>query len=91
MRMLSPAEVADITGLSRSAIYRAVEDGELAASKLRGRIRIEESEVEAWKNRSRVSPQRPVPAYEPPVRAWVGAQRDTFRGELQALKKGRVA
>ena len=91
MTMLSPAEVAEITGLSRSAIYRAIEDGELVAAKLRGRIRIEQAELESWKMRSRVRPQPPVPAYEPPVRARPGLRGDTFRGELQALRKGKMA
>lgn len=40
-RLLTVGEVAETTGLSPDAVYRAVADGELRASKLRGRLRIQ--------------------------------------------------
>ena len=89
--MLSPATLAELTGLSRSAIYRAIEDGELAASKLRGRIRVEEAEFEAWKERSRMRARARMPAYEPPMRERVSLPRDSFRAELRGIEKERAA
>jgi excisionase family DNA binding protein len=41
-------EVAQATGLSDNAVYRAISDGELRASKLRGRLRVELADLDAW-------------------------------------------
>ena len=41
MSDLSPLEVARELGLSRSAVFRLIEDGELVAYKLRGRLRVQ--------------------------------------------------
>jgi excisionase family DNA binding protein len=91
MHMLSPAEVAERTGLSRSAVYRAIEDGELRASKLRGRIRVEQEELRAWTERSLVTPRSSLPAYEPPVQNSAGSRAGTFRSEVEAMRKSRAA
>jgi excisionase family DNA binding protein len=84
---LSPREVAVALGLSRSAVYRLIEDGELPAYKVRGRLRIEPREVRAFKQRNRVRPRNrhPVPMYEP---ARFPAQSDSARfvSELKAMK-----
>jgi len=55
--MLSPAQVARLTNLSRAAVYRAIERGELHASRLCGRLRVDIAELEAWKARSVVQRQ----------------------------------
>lgn len=47
-RLLNVAEVADATGLSRNAVYRAISAGELRASKLRGRLRVQLADLDAW-------------------------------------------
>ena len=57
MRLLSVAEVADTTGLSESAVYRAIAVGELRASKLRGRLRVRLSDLEDWIESNLVSPE----------------------------------
>jgi excisionase family DNA binding protein len=54
--LLSPEEVARQCGLSRRAVYRAVERGELRASRLCSRIRIRASDVEEWVDESRIEP-----------------------------------
>jgi excisionase family DNA binding protein len=67
-RLLSVSEVADATGLSSNAIYRAISDGQLRASKLRGRLRIELADLEAWidsnlvttRGKPKTPPLRPV-------------------------------
>lgn len=74
-------------GLSRSAVYRLIEDGELPAYKVRGRLRVEPGEVRAFKQRNRVKPRGRdrVPMYEPagfPARGDGGR----FAAELKAMK-----
>ena len=48
MRLLSVSDVAELTGLSESVIYRAIATGELRASKLRGRLRVRPVDLEIW-------------------------------------------
>ncbi len=91
MRMLSPADIAERTGLSRAAIYRAIEDGDLLASKLRGRIRVEEAELAAWAERSRVKPRTRLSAYEPPIPDRPSPRASSFHREVKALQRTRVA
>ena len=57
--MLSPAEVARLAGLSRAAVYRAIERGELKASRLCGRLRVEPGDFEDWKRQGLVRPTAP--------------------------------
>lgn len=46
--LVSVADVASITGLSDTAVYRAIAAGELRATKLRGRLRIRFADIDAW-------------------------------------------
>ncbi|MGD9735925.1 MAG: helix-turn-helix domain-containing protein [Solirubrobacterales bacterium] len=60
---LSARQVADAYGLSRQAIYRAINRGELKGSKLCGRIRISPGAVAEWIVASRIEPReaaRPI-------------------------------
>jgi hypothetical protein len=52
--------VADAYGLSRQAIYRAIDRGEISASKLCGRIRISPGAVAEWILASRIEPHEAV-------------------------------
>jgi len=61
---LSVKEAAEIVGLSEKAIRRAIDDGELPASKPRGRIRIKRTDLDAWIEASRVEPYS-VPEIDP--------------------------
>lgn len=47
-RLLTVIEVAEATGLSTNAVYRAIAAGELRASKLRGRLRVQLGDLDAW-------------------------------------------
>ena len=47
-RLLTVSEVAEATGLSSNAVYRAIAVGELRASKLRGRLRVQLADLDAW-------------------------------------------
>ena len=60
-RLVAVAEVAAITGLSESAVYRAIASGELRASKLRGRLRVRFVDIDLWidSNAARLSPTGP--------------------------------
>jgi excisionase family DNA binding protein len=54
--LLSVAEVASMTGLSDTAVYRAIAAGELLAAKLRGRLRIRLADIDAWIESNAVRP-----------------------------------
>jgi excisionase family DNA binding protein len=63
-QLLTVAEVGQVAGLSTNAVYRAIASGELRASKLRGRLRVLRSDVDAWIDAARV----PASRLEPPRR-----------------------
>ena len=46
--LLTVSEVAEATGLSSNAVYRAIAAGELRASKLRRRLRVQRTDLDAW-------------------------------------------
>jgi excisionase family DNA binding protein len=46
--LLSPEQVAARCGLSRKAVYRAIERGELRASRLCSRLRLRPQDVDSW-------------------------------------------
>jgi excisionase family DNA binding protein len=58
--LLSPEDVARSCSLSRKAVYRAIERGELRAFRLCSRLRIEPDDVDAWLNSSVVTPHEAV-------------------------------
>lgn len=58
-RLLSPEEVAERCSLSKRAVYRAIERGELPASRLCSRLRIRQDHLDAWIEGSRIAPQDP--------------------------------
>jgi excisionase family DNA binding protein len=55
-RLVAVAEAAAITGLSESAVYRAIASGELRASKLRGRLRVRFADIDLWIDSNAVRP-----------------------------------
>ena len=56
----SPEQVAARVGLSRKAIYRAIERGELTAHRLCGRLRIHPDDEHTWIQQHRVTPAQPA-------------------------------
>lgn len=60
-RLLSVSELAELTGLSESVLYRAIAAGELRASKLRGRLRVRFVDLDAWIESNLVRPDPPRP------------------------------
>ena len=66
--LLAPEDVAHRCGLSRRAVYRAIERGELRASRLCSRLRIRPEDVDAWIATNHVDPAervRPPPPVAP--------------------------
>jgi excisionase family DNA binding protein len=61
-RLLTVGDVAEATGLSPNAIYRAVWDGELRASKLRGRLRVQPADLDVWIDSNLVTNHKEPPA-----------------------------
>jgi excisionase family DNA binding protein len=78
--LLTAAEVASLCKLSVKAVYRAVSSGELRATKLCGRVRVEPADLDDWIGRNRVRAE-PRPIQLPPV-----AATRSGLGSLQALR-----
>ena len=68
-RLLAPEDVAEMCGLSRKAVYRAIERGELKASRLCSRLRIVPEDVDRWIEANRVERPTPPPGRPPRVAA----------------------
>lgn len=63
--LLTPEDVADVCALSRRAVYRAIERGELRASRLCSRIRIRPADVEAWVEKNEIAATTASPTPRP--------------------------
>jgi excisionase family DNA binding protein len=89
--LVSVADVAAMTGLSDTAVYRAIAAGELRAAKLRGRLRIRVADVEGWIDSSAVQPvsaereSRPSRSHGVGVRAAASLARGNGRGLRELL------
>jgi excisionase family DNA binding protein len=55
-KLLSPQQIRDLTGLHEEVIRRAIRDGELRASKLRGKLRVRPQDYDAWIDQNAVAP-----------------------------------
>lgn len=86
--LLTVTEIAGAAKLSRSAVYRAIEDGELEAHKVRGRIRVPREAYDAWLERSRVRKVRREPmTFERGIPSRTEPPSDTFAAKLQAMRR----
>jgi len=50
---LTAAEAAQLKGVTRSAVYKAMKQNKLQAERVLGRLALRRSEVEAWKPKER--------------------------------------
>jgi excisionase family DNA binding protein len=76
--MLTVQEAATQVKLTQWAIYRAIRRGDLVAYKPRGRLRIDELDLRAWLDSTRVSPASApdrVARQVPPSLALTGSKR----------------
>jgi len=81
--LLSPAQVAQICGLSRRAVYDAIGRGELRAFRLCARLRISSEQLADWLHRSAVAESAPPPAPEGArLTPAAVARRGSFRAKL---------
>jgi len=87
MTDLSPRDVAALTGLSRSLIYREIERGNLAAYRIGARLRVEPEAVARWKERCRVRPRMEAPMYEPAPRSRGVRCSSGFADDLAAIER----
>jgi excisionase family DNA binding protein len=98
--MLTVQEAANVVKLTQWTIYRAIRRGDLVAYKPGGRLRIEEADLQAWLDATRVSPVKPAPQRSPqpvvPPPALVGSPRrgrtaDTLRARVRANRRKQSA
>ena len=54
--LLTPSDVCHQCGLSLKTVYRAIGRGELRASKICSRLRVRQSDVDIWIERSQIEP-----------------------------------
>jgi excisionase family DNA binding protein len=73
--LLSPEDVARQCSLSRRAVYRAIERGELRASRLCSRLRVRPEDVDAWIAANHVEPAERVGVPPPLAPAHNGLRR----------------
>jgi excisionase family DNA binding protein len=97
--MLTVQEAATQVKLTQWAIYRAIRRGDLVAYKPGGRLRIDELDLRAWLDSTRVSPA-PAPdrlaRQVPPSLALTGSKRsrvadDTLRARVRARRRNQSA
>ena len=88
-RLLTVREVADYAQLSQKAVRRAIAQGELRASRLRGRLRIEPADLRKWIEANRYEPIRDDDDHGPPALAV--PPRVGSAASLRALEGGSPA
>lgn len=82
--LLSTADVAQLSGFSPKTVRRAITDGELAASIVRGEYRVWMDDFRRWIDARRVRPQQGVDA---PVRRVTDAGPGSI-DRLRSLETG---
>lgn len=87
--MLTVEDVARIVGLSPYTVRAAIRDGDLRASKMRGRYRVHPDAVAAWVDDSAVRPGGRFDdrADRPTVRPRTPLQSGSVRARLRAARK----
>ena len=84
---LTPKEIAALERLSPDAIYRSIAAGDLVARKVCGRLRIDRTDYEAWKDRHRVRPRPQGPMFVPPAPGARDANGGSFLADLDAVEE----
>jgi excisionase family DNA binding protein len=90
MSDLSPKQAAEMLGVSRSLVYRLVEQGEFPnAYQVSNRLRIPRADVDALRERKRIRPSR-APMYEPSRASRARPTSSSFAGHLQSIRGGAM-
>jgi hypothetical protein len=84
---LTPKEIAALERLSPDAIYRAIASGDLVARRMCGRLRVDRTDYEAWKDRHRVRPRPHGPMFVPLAPGADSAQGGSFLADLDAVEE----
>ena len=61
----TPAEIADQLRLSKDAVYRAIDRGDLCAVKVASRLRVSQTDLDAWLSLSAVGADATTPNVQP--------------------------
>jgi excisionase family DNA binding protein len=85
---ITPKEIAVLERLSPDAIYRAIASGDLPARKVCGRLRVDRSDYEAWKQRHRVRPRPIGPMLQSASAPTHGRVDGSFLAELHQVEQG---
>jgi excisionase family DNA binding protein len=97
--VLTVREAAHVVKLTQWAIYRAIQRGDLVAYKPGGRLRINEKDLRAWLEATRVRPASTAPAAParpdpPPELIGPSRQRaseDTLRARVRERRRRQSA
>jgi excisionase family DNA binding protein len=96
--VLTVQEAASVVKLTQWAIYRAIQRGDLVAYKPGGRLRINEKDLDAWLEATRVTPapSSPQPARMVPPPDLVAPSRrqpddGTLRARVRAQRRKQSA
>lgn len=84
---ITPKEIAALERLSADAIYRAIASGDLPARKVCGRLRVDRSDYEEWKQRHRVPPRTTGPMFKSASARADPARGGSFLAELEAVEE----
>ncbi len=86
-RMLSPKQIADLTGLGYTTVRREIQRGNLAGFKVAGRLRVLESAYERWRTAQPVHSPPCPPRLSTPERRRARPSKPPARGSVAALEE----
>ena len=87
-RMLSPQQIAELTGLGYTTIRREIQRGNLPGFKLAGKLRVPASAYERWRIAQPVqAPRRPEGGSTPERRPARPSSKPPARGSVAALEE----
>lgn len=87
-RMLSPQQIADLTGLGYTTVRREIQRGNLPGFKVAGKLRVLESAYEQWRTAQPVhAPPRPPALSTPARRRARPSSKPPARGSVAALEE----
>lgn len=90
-RLLTVQDVAALVGLSDDTVRQAIREGDLPATRLRRRLRIDPADLAGWVHKGRVSPRTPrIEVHAPPTSAVQTVTATNVRGLIAEQRKGKA-